>query len=228
MWKMPTEIGCIGLHADGLIAALATEFATIELPSGKINRVCQPLDQRKDVMFNDGKCDRQGRFWAGTKDVAEHSPLGEFYRLTAEGLCTKMAEGFTVENGPAWSPDNKILYVCDSPARIIYQYDFDLNTGTINNRNIPASEARQLGHGGVSLVSRACGLSHVTITKGLHELDDPPLTAGRVRRVRSPALVALDPDLPTRLESLVEPLTRGDPESPLRWTSKSTRDLGAN
>ena len=96
-------------------------------------------------------------------------------------------------------------------------------------RLFAASEARQLGHGGVSLVSRACGLSRVTITKGLHELDDPPLTAGRVRRVGGgrPALVALDPDLPTRLEALVEPLTRGDPESPLRWTSKSTRALSA-
>jgi hypothetical protein len=96
-------------------------------------------------------------------------------------------------------------------------------------RLFAASEARQLGHGGVSLVSRACGLSRVTITKGLHELDDEPLAAGRVRREGGgrPALVALDPDLPARLEALVEPLTRGDPESPLRWTSKSTRALSA-
>jgi DDE family transposase len=96
-------------------------------------------------------------------------------------------------------------------------------------RLFAASEARQLGHGGVSLVSRACGLSRVTITKGLHELDEAPLALGRVRRVGGgrPALVALDPDLPARLEALVEPLTRGDPESPLRWTSKSTRTLSA-
>src|SRR5436309_15043745 len=96
-------------------------------------------------------------------------------------------------------------------------------------RMIAATEARQLGYGGVSLVSRACGLSRVTITKGLHELEEPPLSAGRVRRPGGgrPALVVRDPDLPSHLEALVEPLTRGDPESPLRWTSKSTRALAA-
>jgi len=96
-------------------------------------------------------------------------------------------------------------------------------------RLFAASEARQLGHGGVSTVSRACGLSRVTITKGLQELADPPLPAGRVRRPGGgrPAMVVIDPDLPSRLEALVEPLTRGDPESPLRWTSKSTRALAA-
>jgi len=96
-------------------------------------------------------------------------------------------------------------------------------------RLFAASEARHLGHGGVSVVSRACGLSRVTITKGLRELDAPPLSPGRVRRPGGgrPALVVRDPDLPARLEALVEPLTRGDPESPLRWTSKSTRALAA-
>ena len=96
-------------------------------------------------------------------------------------------------------------------------------------RLFAASEARQLGHGGVSTVSRACGLSRVTITKGVQELETSPLPAGRVRRPGGgrPALEALDPGLPARLEALVEPLTRGDPESPLRWTSKSTRALSA-
>lgn len=83
-------------------------------------------------------------------------------------------------------------------------------------RLFAASEARPLGHGGVATVSRACGLSRVTITKGLHELEDAPLPAGRVRRPGG--------GRPT-LEALVEPLTRGDPESPLRWTSQSTRAL---
>jgi transposase len=94
-------------------------------------------------------------------------------------------------------------------------------------RMMAAAEVRQLGHGGVSAVSRACGLSRVTITKALAELDEPPLDPGRVRRPGGGrrSLVALDPDLPATLEGLVEPLARGDPESPLRWTSKSTRTL---
>ncbi len=96
-------------------------------------------------------------------------------------------------------------------------------------RLFAASAARRWGHGGVSIVSRACGLSRVTITKGLRELDDAPLSGGRVRRVGGgrAMLEVSDPTLPDRLEVLLDPATRGDPESPLRWTNKSTRALAA-
>ncbi len=92
-----------------------------------------------------------------------------------------------------------------------------------------ANEARQIGYGGVTTVSRVCGLSRVTITKALHELEAPPLAPGRVRRPGAGrrSLLARDPQLPQVLEALVEPLARGDPESPLRWTVKSTRTLAA-
>ena len=84
-----------------------------------------------------------------------------------------------------------------------------------------------MGHGGISLMSRLCGVSRVTITKGLRELDEPPLPAGRVRRPGAgrPRVEVRDPEVMEQLDALVEPLSRGDPESPLRWTSKSTRVL---
>ena len=96
-------------------------------------------------------------------------------------------------------------------------------------RMMAASEARELGYGGVSAVSRACGLSRVTITKAMKELDEEPLPPGRIRRPGAgrPSLVALDPDLLQVLDGLVEPGARGDPQSPLRWTHKSTRALAA-
>ena len=94
---------------------------------------------------------------------------------------------------------------------------------------LAANEARQLGHGGVSKVSQACGLSRVTITKGMRELRSRPLEQGRIRRPGAgrPSLLLVAPELPRILEGLVEPLSRGDPESPLRWTCKSTRTLAA-
>jgi len=94
-------------------------------------------------------------------------------------------------------------------------------------RMVAAEEAMRLGRGGISLVSRACGLSRVTITKAIGELDAEPLPVGRVRRPGAGRrkLAVRDPELPRALEALVEPLTRGDPESPLRWTCKSTRAL---
>jgi hypothetical protein len=98
-----------------------------------------------------------------------------------------------------------------------------------SRRLFAAGEAQQIGWGGVSAVSRICGLSRVTIKKGIEELAEPPLPAGRMRRSgagRKPA-IERDPGLLERLEQLVEPLARGDPQSPLRWTSKSTRRLAA-
>jgi hypothetical protein len=94
-------------------------------------------------------------------------------------------------------------------------------------RMLAASEARQMGYGGVSEVSRICGLSRVTILKGMRELEGEALPAGRVRRPGGgrTRLEKVFTDLPGILEALVEPLTRGDPKSPLRWTCKSTRKL---
>jgi hypothetical protein len=92
-----------------------------------------------------------------------------------------------------------------------------------------ANEAVQEGFGGISRISRVCGLSRDTITKGIRELGENPIAAGRIRRLgggRHPLLVR-DPALPHVLETLVEPLARGDPQSPLRWTCKSTRTLAA-
>jgi hypothetical protein len=100
-------------------------------------------------------------------------------------------------------------------------------------RQWAAAEARELGWGGVSLVARATGLSRPTITAGMRERDQPDAQrAAQATRVRRPGggrppLTATDPELLAALESLLEPATRGDPESPLRWTCKSTRRLAA-
>jgi hypothetical protein len=96
-----------------------------------------------------------------------------------------------------------------------------------SKRMVAAGEAAQIGYGGVSLISRACGLSRVTITKGIRELRAAPLAANRIRRAGGGRhrLEVDDPELQGVLEALVEPLARGDPESPLRWTCKSTRTL---
>lgn len=92
---------------------------------------------------------------------------------------------------------------------------------------LAATEAMEIGYGGVTLVSQACGLSRVTITKGIAELSMPTLSEERIRRPGGGRwnLTRRDPKLPEVLERFVEPLTRGDPESPLRWTCKSTRTL---
>jgi hypothetical protein len=95
-------------------------------------------------------------------------------------------------------------------------------------RLMAASEAIALGYGGVSTVRRACGLSRKAIAKGIEDIKNGSVLApGRVRREgagRKP-ITANDPGLLDALDGLVAPETRGDPESPLRWTCKSTRTL---
>jgi len=98
-------------------------------------------------------------------------------------------------------------------------------------RQWAAAEARDGGWGGVTAVARATGLSRTTITAGLRELTLPrkqrEAAAARVRQLgggRRP-LTETDPELLVAVEALIEPTTRGDPESPLRWTCKSTRRL---
>ena len=94
-------------------------------------------------------------------------------------------------------------------------------------RMVAAAEALRIGRGGITQVSRVCGLSRVTITKGIAELAKIPLPQGRIRRPGAgrPRLEGRDPSLNEALDALVEPLARGDPMSPLRWTCKSTRSL---
>jgi DNA-binding phage protein len=98
-----------------------------------------------------------------------------------------------------------------------------------DRRLVAAACARIMGHGGVSTVSRTAGLSRPTVIKAMSELDEEPLAAGRVRRQgggRRGATQA-DPGLEGALDALVDPGSRGDPESPLRWTIKSTRQLAS-
>jgi len=98
-------------------------------------------------------------------------------------------------------------------------------------RAVAASEALTLGWGGVTTVSQATGLSRATIGLGIKELRGTvsSAAAGRVRRPGGgrKRTAAQDPGVVPALEQLVEPTTRGDPESPLRWTCKSVRKLAA-
>ena len=111
------------------------------------------------------------------------------------------------------------------------QQRYELLSPSLNERQRrlwSASEAKVIGYGGVSLVSRCTGITRPTIHAGLKEL---PVDSATLRLRRAGAgrksCMHLQPDLLAALDSLVEPASRGDPESPLRWTIRSTRRLAA-
>ena len=96
-------------------------------------------------------------------------------------------------------------------------------------RLLLGAEAKVLGRGGIKLVAAAGEVHPDTVAAGVRELDDDEPIPGRVRRPGAgrPPMAVSDPDLVAALDALVDPVSRGDPESPLRWTTKSTAKLGA-
>ncbi|HUF63149.1 MAG TPA: SMP-30/gluconolactonase/LRE family protein [Verrucomicrobiales bacterium] len=115
----------------GFLVALENGMAFLDLPSGRLERL-PPVDPRPTTRFNDGKCDPQGRFWAGTMDLGEKDPIGALYRIDPDGAAHCMTEGVAISNGLAWSADSRTLYYIDSPTRTVRAYDFNPETGAIS------------------------------------------------------------------------------------------------
>ena len=107
--------------------------------------LAEPEPDKPGNRFNDGKCDRQGRLWAGTMgDVEWDSPIGSLYRFDADNKVTRMEEGIACSNGLGWSPDSKTMYFSESFRYRIFAYDFDAATGNISNRRVFATRRSQL------------------------------------------------------------------------------------
>jgi sugar lactone lactonase YvrE len=101
---------------------------------GSVRELAQPEAGRTDVRMNDGACDPQGRFWAGTMAYDESPGAGTLYRLELDGRCSTVLTGLTISNGIGWSPDGRTMYLSDSGAGVVEAFDFDGATGTIGGR----------------------------------------------------------------------------------------------
>ncbi len=145
-WRMPEHIGSIGFREKGgFVAALRSGFAFFDPATGALEPLHNPIAGTTDLRFNDGRCDRAGRFWAGTVQEKRVPGLAAFYRFDPDRRCTRMVDGLTVANGSAFSPDDRTLYFADSQAREIYACDLDLRAGTISNRRVFARFAADEG-----------------------------------------------------------------------------------
>jgi L-arabinonolactonase len=137
-WDIGEPCGCVGLRKrGGLIGASRTGFFFLDVVSGKSAPVCDPEAGLADNRFNDGKVDRRGRFWAGTRNFRDHAKAdGSLYRLDPDRSVHRMEEGLRCPNGMAWSPDDRLMYLCDTWARRIFVYDFDADDGILRNRRL--------------------------------------------------------------------------------------------
>lgn len=142
-WAVGERIGCIALHAGGgLVAGLESRVARL-LPLGEgglsITTLATLSHPREGMRFNDGRCDRAGRFWAGTmlRDMAAAAPVGALHRLDVRGLSAPLVEGLVVPNGLAFSPDGRTMYLSDSHPTVQRIWAFDLgDDGVPVNRRL--------------------------------------------------------------------------------------------
>ncbi|WP_338598937.1 SMP-30/gluconolactonase/LRE family protein [Sulfolobus tengchongensis] len=119
---------------ERIIVTLRHGFYTVSLNDNEIAPIYE-LKNDKENRFNDGKCDTNGRYWAGTMnlDIENPKPTASLYKLSGKNLF-KVLDGLYRSNGLGWDPENEIFYLIDTPLRKVFAFDFDKNSGDIHNR----------------------------------------------------------------------------------------------
>ena len=140
-FELPQRLGSFGLieGSDRIIAAFETGFAFYQPESGQLEWIEQPGHEAANVRFNDGRVDRQGRFWAGSMVEGAGAASGKLYCLAsgAPGASSKiLLTGIAISNSICFSPDGRQMYFADSPHRMIVRYDLDPHGGAISNRQV--------------------------------------------------------------------------------------------
>ncbi len=144
-WRTTEMVACLSLkQSGGLIAGMETGIFHLELGEGQTvveKRLAKPDALIAGMRFNDGRCDRQGRFWSGTMlmDNPAARPQGHLYRYTLEeGISQPVVSELVVQNGLSWSPDGRTLYLSDSHVsrQLIWAFDYDTETGMPSNQRV--------------------------------------------------------------------------------------------
>ena len=139
-WTAPEHLGCLATRAKGgLIVSMVSGFYFFDPKTGKFDAIVDPEADLSETRFNDGKTDRQGRFWSGTVFEVpgqKARPLGSLWRLDADLTAHKLFNGIVSSNGLAWSPDSRTMYFTDSGTPIVRRYDFDPATGQVDNERV--------------------------------------------------------------------------------------------
>lgn len=137
-WQFDSEISAVAerAEANGLVITRRHGFAFFDPVTEQLTPIADAEPEMPGNRFNDGKCDRHGRFWAGTMDFDCERPTGSLYCLSPDFRVTRVDSEYVVSNGPSWSADDKTLYHNDSVNGLVYAFDFEPDSGTLSNKRV--------------------------------------------------------------------------------------------
>ncbi|AKJ31714.1 SMP-30/gluconolactonase/LRE family protein [Caldimonas brevitalea] len=137
-WTFDTNVcHCAPTPKGGVVLAMRDGLWRFDLRRGQREAIVSPppYDPAQE-RFNDGKSDPAGRLWSGTIYEPRKPPLAALYRLDVDGVLTRQADGLTVCNGIAWSPDARRMYWSDTTSHTVFVSDFDLERGSVANTRV--------------------------------------------------------------------------------------------
>ena len=128
-------VGAVAICKNGdFLAAAEKGFALINRETHEVKMLGNPEAHLPNNRFNDGKCDPQGRFWAGTMSFSEEPGAGSVYVLANDLTITKKIESVTISNGMAWSIDHQTFFYIDSPTFEVVAYHYDQVRANISSK----------------------------------------------------------------------------------------------
>jgi sugar lactone lactonase YvrE len=133
-YEVPERLCSFGFveNSDLLIAAFESGFALYHPGSSHLEWIARLRHDAVNVRLNDGRVDRQGRFWAGSMTEGHSEPRGKLYCLDGARLQVHLTD-IAISNSICFSPDGRHLYFADTPRRMIQRYDLDATRGVLSN-----------------------------------------------------------------------------------------------
>jgi sugar lactone lactonase YvrE len=139
---MPESIGSFALRRDGgFVVALRSGLWLARADGTLIKKVADAPYDPSHHRFNDGRCDRQGRFLVGSMNEKRDASAAALFRLDRDFTLTRVLGGLMISNGLGFSPDGRTMYHADTPTRTIRAFDYDVATGALAHQRVFASFA---------------------------------------------------------------------------------------
>lgn len=124
----------VPINKEKVIMTMHNGVYIFNLITEELALLAKPIDNL-DIRFNDGKCDANGRLWAGTMGVHGQKDKGKLYCFSSDGSMEEKVSPVTISNGLAWNKENDVMYYIDTPKKRVAAYDFDLQTSEVALRD---------------------------------------------------------------------------------------------